>query len=180
MAYFDQTGDSAGGYLRVFKGVVQGKKGLAELVRGSEVGEWREMLVVLCRWAEGDAFASLVGELGERVWSAAEMAKEEKREAARVCFMAGKKLDKLIRIWEEEAREEEQVGESQGGNYGVRAKAVQGFVEKATAFSAAVGFVDSDLSSPTSEDKAYPLAPLYDQFLEYAQILSAQVAEGCI
>ncbi|CCO34030.1 Protein transport protein SEC31 [Rhizoctonia solani AG-1 IB] len=172
MAYFDQTGDSAGGYLRVFKGVVQGKKGLAELVRGSQVGEWREMFVVLCRWAEGDAFASLVRELGERVWFAAEMAKEEKREAARVCFMAGKKLDKLIRIWEE-AREE-QVGESQGGNYGVRTKAVQRFVGKATAFSAAVGFVDSDLSSPTREDKAYPLAPLYDQFLEYAQILSAQ------
>ncbi|KAG8748083.1 protein transport protein S31, partial [Ceratobasidium sp. 423] len=48
MAYFDQAGDSRG-YLRVFKGVVQGKKGLADLVRGSEVGEWREMLVVLCR-----------------------------------------------------------------------------------------------------------------------------------
>ncbi|KAF8748424.1 Steroid receptor RNA activator (SRA1) [Rhizoctonia solani] len=174
MAYFDQAGDSAGGYLRVFKGVVQGKKGLAELVRGSEVGEWREMLVVLCRWAEGDAFASLVGELGERVWSAAEMAKEEKREAARVCFMAGKKLDKLVRIWEEEAREEEQVGESQGGNYGIRAKAVQGFVEKAVAFSTAVGFVDSDLSSSANEDKTYPLASLYDQFLEYAQILASQ------
>jgi hypothetical protein len=66
--------------------------------------------------------------------------------------MAGKKLDKLIRIWEE-AREEEHVGESQGGNYGVRTKAVQGFVEKATAFSAAVGFVDSDVSSPTSETR---------------------------
>jgi protein transport protein SEC31 len=51
---------------------------------------------------------------------------------------------------------------------------VQGFVEKATAFSAAVGFVDPDQSSATSEDNVYPLAPLYDQFLEYAQILSAQ------
>ncbi|KAF8747712.1 Steroid receptor RNA activator (SRA1) [Rhizoctonia solani] len=95
---------------------------------------------VLCRWAEGDAFESLVGELGERVWSIPKMAKEEKREAARVCFMAGKKLDKLFRIWEEEAREEEQVGESQGGKYGIRAKAAQGFVEKAVAFSTAVGF----------------------------------------
>ncbi|CEL54600.1 hypothetical protein RSOLAG1IB_11688 [Rhizoctonia solani AG-1 IB] len=65
-------------------------------------------------------------------------------------------------------------GESQGENYGVRAKVVQGFVEKATAFSATVGFVDPNLSSATSEDKAYPLAPLFDQFLEYAQILSAQ------
>ncbi|CAE6433362.1 unnamed protein product [Rhizoctonia solani] len=165
MAYFEQAGDS-GGYLRVFKGVVQGKKGLADLVRGSEVGEWREMLVVLCRWAEGDSFASLVGELGERIW-AAEMPKEEKREAARVCFAAGKKLDRLVAIWEEEAKEEE--GEE--GNYGARARAVQSLIEKAVAFSAAVGFVDPDLSSSAG---TYPLATLYDLFLEYAQILAAQ------
>ncbi|KAH7332903.1 hypothetical protein B0J17DRAFT_678030 [Rhizoctonia solani] len=165
MAYFEQAGDS-GGYLRVFKGVVQGKKGLADLVRGSEVGEWREMLVVLCRWAEADSFASLVGELGERVW-AAEMPKEEKREAARVCFAAGKKLDRLVAIWEEEVKEEE--GEE--GNYGARARAVQSLIEKAVAFSAAVGFVDPDLSS---SGDTYPLAALYDLFLEYAQILAAQ------
>ncbi|KAJ1302288.1 hypothetical protein OPQ81_001105 [Rhizoctonia solani] len=168
MAYFDQAGDS-GGYLRVFKGVVQGKKGLADLVRGSEVGEWREMLVVLCRWAEADSFPTLVGELGERIWSA-EMPKEEKREAARVCFMAGKKLDRLVAIWEEEAKEEE----GDGGNYSVRAKAVQGFVEKAVAFCKAVGFVDPDLSASEEGDKTYPLAPLYDLFLEYAHILAAQ------
>ncbi|CAE6536089.1 unnamed protein product [Rhizoctonia solani] len=167
MAYFDQAGDS-GGYLRVFKGVVQGKKGLADLVRGSEVGEWREMLVVLCRWAEADSFSTLVGELGERVWSA-EMPKEEKREAARVCFMAGKKLERLVEIWNEEAVEEE----GDAGNYSVRAKAVQGFVEKAVAFIKAVGFVDTDLSS-AGEGKTYPLAALYDLFLEYAQILAAQ------
>ncbi|KEP48003.1 protein transporter SEC31 [Rhizoctonia solani 123E] len=165
MAYFEQSGDS-GGYLRVFKGVVQGKKGLADLVRGSEVGEWREMLVVLCRWAEADSFSNLVGELGERVW-AAEMPKEEKREAARVCFMAGKKLERLVAIWEEEAQEEE----GQDGNYGVRARAVQSLIEKAVAFSSAVGFVDPDLASSTG---TYPLAPLYDLFLEYAQILAAQ------
>ncbi|CAE6512434.1 unnamed protein product [Rhizoctonia solani] len=196
MAYFEQAGDS-GGYLRVFKGVVQGKKGLADLVRGSEVGEWREMLVVLCRWADADSFANLVGELGERVW-AAEMPKEEKREAARVCFMAGKKLDRLVAIWDEEAKEEEgQDGnygplrlprpsvlrlvaiwdeeakeEGQDGNYGVRARAVQSLIEKAVAFASAVGFVDPDLQS--SNEKTYALAPLYDLFLEYAQILAAQ------
>jgi hypothetical protein len=48
------------------------------------------------QWAKGNGFASLVGKLRERVWSAAEMAKEEKRKAARVCLMAGKKLNRLI------------------------------------------------------------------------------------
>lgn len=95
------------------------------------------------KWVNGakcssDNFAGLVGELGERMW-VADMAKEGKREAARVYFMAGKKLDKLVRIWDEEAREEEQIGEGKGGNYSVCAKAVQGFVEKAVAFCSAVG-----------------------------------------
>ncbi|KAB5591449.1 hypothetical protein CTheo_5094 [Ceratobasidium theobromae] len=167
MAYFDQAGDS-GGYLRVFKGVVQGRKGLGELVRGSEVGEWREMLVVLCRWAEEDAFASLVGQLGDRVW-ASEMPKDEKREAARVCFMAGKRLDKLVDIWDEEAQEEELAGEGQG-NYSVRARAVQALVAKAVAYCSAVGFVDAELGGA----ETYALGVLYDRFLEYAQILASQ------
>ncbi|QRW22525.1 hypothetical protein RhiXN_07561 [Rhizoctonia solani] len=102
------------------------------------------------------------------------MAKEEKREAARVCFMAGKKLDKLFRIWEEEAREEEQVGESQGGKYGIRAKAAQGFVEKAVAFSTAVGFVDLDLLYLASEDYACPLGLVFEAVL-YVE----QVPTGC-
>ncbi|CEL53746.1 hypothetical protein RSOLAG1IB_11482 [Rhizoctonia solani AG-1 IB] len=45
MAYLNQTGDSMGKYLLVFKGVFHGKKGPAELVCGLEVGEWCEMLV---------------------------------------------------------------------------------------------------------------------------------------
>lgn len=109
MAYFDRqaVGAGDGGYLRVFKGVVEGHKGLAELVHGA-AGEWREVMVVLCRWAEADGFAGLVGELGERTWGAADedeeggMGNAERRSAARVCFMAGKRLDKLVQIWAEE------------------------------------------------------------------------------
>ncbi|KAG9122073.1 protein transport protein S31 [Ceratobasidium sp. 392] len=67
MAYFEKQQQQEGGYLRVFKGVVQGRKGLTELVRAADVNEWREVMVVLCRWAEAEAFAQLVGELGERV-----------------------------------------------------------------------------------------------------------------
>ncbi|KAB5590806.1 hypothetical protein CTheo_5738 [Ceratobasidium theobromae] len=62
MAYFDQAGES-GGYLRVLKGVMQGRKGLGEL---------------------DDAFASLVGQLGDQAW-ASEM-QDEKRETARVFY----------------------------------------------------------------------------------------------
>lgn len=187
MAYFERVAGD-GGYLRVFRGVVQGRNGLAELVRGAEVGEWREVMVVLCRWAEGDVFAGLVGELGERVWSALDeeggMSKDERREAARVCFVAGKRLDQLVKIWTEELREEEEgaVGTDEdgavGGNYGVRARAVQTFVEKAVAFCAATGFVDPDLTSTATagseEKKDYTLAPLYERYVEYAEILAAQ------
>ncbi|CAE6437079.1 unnamed protein product [Rhizoctonia solani] len=124
-------------------GAILGKKDLADLVHGSEVGEWREMLVVLGRWVEADSFASLVGELGERLWAT----EEEKREAARVCCMAGKKLERLVAIWGEEAKKEE----DQDGNF--------------------VGFIASDRGSNAG---TYPLAPLHDLFLEYAQILSVQ------
>ncbi|KAG9096157.1 protein transport protein S31, partial [Ceratobasidium sp. UAMH 11750] len=171
MAYFERQ-QQEGGYLRVFKGVVQGRKGLTELVRGADVGEWREVMVVLCRWAEADAFAQLVGELGERVLG--EEGGADKRDAARVCFVAGRRLDKLVRIWAEEMTEEEELaGQDAGGLYGIRATAVQHFVEKAVAFCAATGFVDPDLSSGPKEGD-YALAPLYERYLEYAEILAAQ------
>ncbi|EUC54289.1 protein transporter SEC31, putative [Rhizoctonia solani AG-3 Rhs1AP] len=128
-------------------GAILGKKDLADLVHGSEVGEWREMLVVLGRWVEADSFASLVGELGERLWAT----EEEKREAARVCCMAGKKLERLVAIWGEEAKKEE----DQDGNFGL----------------CVFGFIASDRGSNAG---TYPLAPLHDLFLEYAQILSVQ------
>ncbi|KAG9089939.1 protein transport protein S31 [Ceratobasidium sp. UAMH 11750] len=144
MAYFERQ-QQEGGYLRVFKGVVQGRKGLTELVRGADVGEWREVMVVLCRWAEAEAFAQLAGELGERVLG--EEGGADKRDAAKGCFIAGRRLDKLVRIWAEEMTEEEELaGQDAGGLYGIRATAVQHFVEKAVAFCAATGFVDPDLS----------------------------------
>ncbi|KEP47660.1 putative protein transporter SEC31, partial [Rhizoctonia solani 123E] len=93
--------------------------------------------------------------------------KEEKRGAARVCFLAGKKLEGLVVIWEEGSREEK----GQDGNYGVRARAVQSLIGKAVAFLSAVGFVEPGLGSSAG---TYPLAPLYDLFLEYAPILAAQ------
>ncbi|KAG9101104.1 protein transport protein S31 [Ceratobasidium sp. UAMH 11750] len=122
MAYFERR-QQEGGYLRVFKGVVQGLAGLTELVHGADVGEWREVMVVLCRWAEAEAFAQLVGELGERVLG--EEGGADKRDAAKVCFVARRQLDKLVRIWAEEMTEEEELaGQDEGGLYGIQATAV--------------------------------------------------------
>ncbi|QRV81661.1 transporter protein Sec31 [Ceratobasidium sp. AG-Ba] len=163
MAYFEHQAQAEGGYLRVFKGVVQGRKGLTELVRGADVAEWKEVLVVLCRWAEDEVFSSLVGELGERVLAEGG---EGKRDAARVCFVAGKRLDKLVKIWEEELKEEQEKGEL----YSVRAEAVQHFVEKAVAFTSATSFADSE----AKDGEDYILKGLYDRYLEYAEILASQ------
>lgn len=144
------------------------------------------MMVVLCRWAEAGAFAGLVGELGERVWGAADedkeggMGKAERRAVVRVCFMAGNRLDKLVQIWAEEIHEEEEEqadGAEGGGDYGVRAKAVQTFVEKAIAFCTASGFLDPDLSTPSGtaeKQKEYVVGPLYECYVEYGEILAAQ------
>ncbi|KAG8721890.1 hypothetical protein FRC08_009147 [Ceratobasidium sp. 394] len=69
--------------------------------------------------------------------------------------------------------EEDLAGQDAGGLHGIRATAVQHFVEKAVAFCAATGFVDPDLSAGTKEGD-YALAPLYERYLEYAEILAAQ------
>ncbi|CUA77148.1 Protein transport protein sec31 [Aspergillus niger CBS 513,88] [Rhizoctonia solani] len=193
----------SGRYLCIFKGVVQGKKGLANLVCGSKVGEWCKMLVVLCCWANADLFASLVGELGERVW-AARMPKEGKRETARVCFMVSKKLNRVVAIWEEEAKEEE----GQDGNYGDTQQCVRIYLlfifaivsgaPKASWVGPRPGFDSSSVHAwavqlliekaivfalaigfvnpnlQSSNKKTYVLALLYELFLEYTQILDAQ------
>ncbi|KAG9088831.1 protein transport protein S31 [Ceratobasidium sp. UAMH 11750] len=170
MAYFEQQQQDSG-YLRAFKGVVQGRKGLTELARGADVGEWREVMVVLCRWAEADAFAQLVGELGKRVLG--EEGSVNKWDAAKVGFVTGRSLNKLLRIWAEMMEEEELAGQDAGGFYGIWATAVQHFVEKALAFCTATDFLDPDLSSGLKEGD-YVLSPLYERYPEYAEILAAQ------
>ncbi|KAJ7294086.1 hypothetical protein C8J57DRAFT_1553850 [Mycena rebaudengoi] len=191
-AYFASTlgaQGGGGGSGRVLQAVVN--KDLGDVVRNADVGEWREVFVVLCTFAgrEKGEFEGLVEELGARLEGQGRRVRNEADEAegkvwrrnATLAYLAAGKLEKLVGIWGEEMAEDEARAlgagaESSASVYSARARALQTLIEKATVFRAATGYVDADLKNASSEDAetTFKLAGLYERYYEYASLLAAQ------
>ncbi|KAJ2917891.1 hypothetical protein MD484_g2503, partial [Candolleomyces efflorescens] len=68
----------AAGYLRLFESVVTDD--LEDVVQNVELGEWKEVFVVICTFAPQDKFAGLVEQLGARLEFEFRLVKEERKE----------------------------------------------------------------------------------------------------
>ncbi|ODO08572.1 protein transporter SEC31 [Cryptococcus wingfieldii CBS 7118] len=186
-AYFAQQTTSRP-FLRVFQSIVT--EDLLDIVQNADLSEWKAAFVVLCTFAKDGEFANLAEQLGQRLqfrWrvlsgSDSPEAKEGAqvaRQDATLCYLAAQKLEKVISIWLDEMTEEEEAVEST--QYTSHAQALQSFIEKVSVFSAATGYVDEDLATPTQSAAAaeagartYKLAGLYDRYYEYADLLATQ------
>ena len=190
-AYFERHTTSFP-YLRLFQSVVTND--LADIVQNADLGEWKEIFVVLCTFAKEDEFAGLAKQLGQRLEFHGQMVKSsdtddapkkarELRKNATLCYLVAKELEKLVDIWVAELAEDEAVANedemSTSSRYTSHAGALQTFIEKVTVFRAATKYVDTDLSLRNDNDSAadtrnYKLAELYSRYYEYADLLATQ------
>lgn len=199
-AYFERR-TAALPYLRLFQSIVSND--LSDVVQNAELSEWQEIFVVLCTFAKDDEFNSLAEQLGQRIEFQYRMANGtggagvsaeqagEWRKNALLCYLAAGKLERVVNIWVDEMKEEEEAAvaaiEAEGASrrkasrYSAHATALQTFMEKIAVFKSATGYIDNDLAQPTRSEataesgaRAYSLAALYDRYYEYADLLATQ------
>lgn len=171
-AYFN-TKSEGPNYLRLLASVVG--KNLWDIVYNANLENWKEVMATLCTYAGAEEFPDLCEALGDRM---EDQMKEGNRGAAArkdaaFCYLAGSKLEKAVAIWIADMQEEERT-ELQETNtspsFSAHASLLQNLIEKVTIFREVTDFEDSGQLA-TSEWK---LAPLYDLYTEYADILASQ------
>lgn len=178
-AYFCQK-ESGPNYLRLLASVVG--KNLWDLVHNADLDSWKDVMAALCTYAEAGEFSDLCEALGDRLEE--QMGESSNhpdlRKDAAFCYLAGSKLEKVVAIWTSELRESESSSlkdMAKGSSFSIHARSLQSFIEKVTVFREAIQYQDTQQNA-TSDWK---LAPLYDKYIEYADIASShgqlQVAE---
>jgi protein transport protein SEC31 len=151
-------------YLRLLTSVIG--KNLWDVVYNADLTNWKESMATLCTYADPTEFPDLCEALGDRIMDAGSS------KDASFCYLVGSKLEKVITIWINELQEAEKIGiEDLSGDstFSVHAKSLQNFIEKVTVFRDVTKFRDTE-QSLTSDWK---LAPLYDKYTEYADIVAA-------
>lgn len=184
-------------YLRLYHSIAMDD--LVDIVQNAELSEWQEIFVIVCTFANKDEFSNLLEQLGQRIeyfshlspankLEASAYSQDEYRNNAILCYLAAGKLDKVVSIWLEQMREEEEAFRSSSINDRIpgsafHADVLQAFIEKVAIFKSAINYVDLDLAHPTESSssavsaggvRTYKLAGLYDCYCEYAELLASQ------
>lgn len=171
-------------YLRLLKSIVL--EDLQDVVLHADLADWQELFVVLCTFAKSEDFYELSAVLGERLEDMPSATAEDRKNAA-LCYLAAGRLEKVLAMWMDEMKDEEsalQRGDAAptqlGAPVSAHAEALQTLIEKVVVFQYAVQYTDADLQPPepnedgTVPEREFALAPLYDLFLEYANLLTEQ------
>ncbi|KAJ2371295.1 protein transport protein S31, partial [Coemansia sp. RSA 2607] len=153
-AYFAKRAKQAS-YVRLLHSIVTND--LTDVVSNGDLGEWDEILALLCTYAQGDRFSALCELLGRRLEQSGEL------NNAVLCYLASGNLDKVAAIWA--ANESTCVGQE-------RVRKLHSLMEKVSVFRKAVQFIDPAVDPEYTG--VYPLAPLYDGYIEYARFLASQ------
>ncbi|KAJ2802897.1 protein transport protein S31 [Coemansia guatemalensis] len=157
-AYFAKRAEQAS-YVRLLHGIVTGD--LQDIVNNADISEWDECLALLCTYAQGDQFSTLCEALGRRLEAAQQLSN------AVICYLASGNLDKVAAIWI--------VDERATLDCAKRVQSLHNLVEKVSVFRKAVQFIDPAAADVAAEEHpVFPLAPLYDVYIEYAQFLLSQ------
>lgn len=162
-AYFSKTNVP---YARLLSSIVAGN--LVDVVKNARLEHWKEILAILCNYARPDEFLNLCEILGKRLEQA-----DSPQSAAVVCYLAGERLEHLVRIWSgaQAERERQALLKSDGTSpFDLHSEGLGRMVKKVSIFRKAVSFVDTQ---PKQEDQ-YLLSSLYRIYLEYAQLIAAE------
>ncbi|TVY49633.1 Protein transport protein [Lachnellula occidentalis] len=151
-------------YLRLLSSVIG--KNLWDIVYNADLSNWKETMATLCTYADPSEFPDLCEALGDRIIEIGAP------KDASFCYLVGSKLEKVITIWIAELQDAEKAGIedlSEDSSFSVHARVLQNFIEKVTVFRDVTKFQDNE-QGLTSDWK---LAPLYDKYNEYADIVAA-------
>lgn len=151
-------------YLRLLASVIG--KNLWDIVYNADLSNWKETMASLCSYAGPDEFPDLCEALGDRIMETGSL------KDASFCYLVGSKLEKVITIWITELNEAEKAGvETASGDssFSVHARTLQNFIEKVTVFRDVTKFQDTEQSLTAD----WKLAPLYEKYTEYADIVAA-------
>lgn len=162
-AYLAQTAKGPN-YLRLLASVIG--KNLWDVVYNADLSNWKESMATLCTYADPNEFPDLCEALGDR------LLESESRKDAAFCYLVGSKLEKVIDIWIAELQETEQAGlqeSTSDSTFSIHARSLQNFIEKVTVFRDVTKFEDKEHDAPVG----WKLAPLYDRYVEYADIVAA-------
>ena len=170
-AYFTKQ-SSGPNYLRLLASVVG--KNLWDLVYNADAESWKEIMASLCTYAEPSEFNDLCEALGDRL---EEMYSHDStdtnlRTNAAFCYIAGSKLEKVVKLWIDELKSQEssELEESvQGSSFSIHAKSLQCFIEKVTVFREVTKYKDTERRATAD----WKLAPLYEIYTEYAEIVAS-------
>ena len=152
-------------YLRLLTSVIG--KNLWDIAYNADLSNWKESMATLCTYADPNEFPDLCEALGDRIMEAGSP------KDASFCYLVGSKLEKVITIWITELEQTEKAGVEDlttgDSTFSVHARSLQNFIEKVTVFRDVTKFQDAEKNS-TSDWK---LAPLYEKYAEYADIVAA-------
>jgi protein transport protein SEC31 len=151
-------------YLRLLTSVIG--KNLWDVVYNADLSNWKETMATLCTYANPEEFPDLCEALGDRIKEGGS-AKD-----ASFCYLVGSKLEKVISIWITELQDAEKAGIRDltgDSTFSVHARTLQNFIEKVTIFRDVTKFQDAELNASSD----WKLAPLYEKYTEYADIVAA-------
>ena len=152
-------------YLRLLSSVIG--KNLWDIAYNADLSNWKESMATLCTYADPNEFPDLCEALGDRI-----METGSPKDAS-FCYLVGSKLEKVIAIWISELQQTEKAGvedlKAEDSTFSIHARSLQNFIEKVTVFRYVTKFQDTEKDS-TFEWK---LAPLYEKYAEYADIVAA-------
>ena len=168
-AYFNKK-EGGPNYHRLLASVVG--KNLWDVVYNADLANWKEVMATLCTYAGNEEFSDLCEALGDRLEDQVkgEETNATVRKDAAFCYLAGSKLEKVVAIWAAEMERQgasEAIGDSAFSNH---ALLLQNLIEKVTVFRAVTGFNDKGRLATGN----WKLAPLYDLYTEYADIVASQ------
>lgn len=151
-------------YLRLLSSIIG--KNLWDVVYNADLSNWKESMATLCTYADPNEFPDLCEALGDRI-----METGSSKDAS-FCYLVGTKLEKAIIIWITELQQSEKAGianQSDDSTFSVHARSLQNFIEKVTVFRTVTKFQDTEQNLTSG----WKLAPLYQKYTEYADIVTA-------
>ena len=165
-AFFKQTSGGPS-YLRILASV--SGKNLCDLVHNADLKDWKEIMAAICTYADEKDFSDLCESLGKRLEENARNSSD-----ASFCYMVGSKLPNVVSIWLEELQTLEttmvEKSDDETSYFSIHASALQHFIEKVTVFRHVSRFRDDELA----KSEGWTLSPLYQKYVEYADVLSSQ------